>query len=285
MRALAEFIMRGRREAGMVAILGYVIPLLAPVAVALVTLRKGTFEGTLVLLFGLSPALLSLVFSEASSVAVWVTLLSLIVVYVPALVLRSTVSLSMMAISVIAVSSVVTGAILLLAPDAVAKMVDSLVGQLSLSDSSGQAETAKQSLNAIATTAGVSGIIAYVLAVNSLVGVLIGRWLQALAFNPGGFGKEFYELRLNVISSVVLFVGSVVLHYQGSDYWWWSNILAIPLLLVAIAIAHQVVSVRKLAKFWLVLFYLMVFMVMPFVKCIGFLDAWVNFRDRWNKQQ
>jgi hypothetical protein len=73
MRALAEFIMRGRLQAGTVAVLGYLIPLLAPAAVALITLRKGAAEGSMILLFALSPALLSLVLGDGGSVVVWNT--------------------------------------------------------------------------------------------------------------------------------------------------------------------------------------------------------------------
>ncbi|MEZ5581549.1 MAG: hypothetical protein R3F37_01040 [Candidatus Competibacteraceae bacterium] len=30
-----------------------------------------------------------------------------------------------------------------------------------------------------------------------LCGLLLGRWWQALLFNPGGFSREFHELRLD----------------------------------------------------------------------------------------
>jgi len=53
-------------------------------------------------------------------------------------------------------------------------------------------------------------MIAYVLAFNSFTGVLLGRWLQALLYNPGGFGAEFRELRLGLIVSIVCFAGRAV---------------------------------------------------------------------------
>ena len=279
MRALAEFIMRGRLQAGTVAIFGYVIPLLAPIAVALVTLRKGAFEGTIVLLLGLFPALLSLIFGDAGSVVIWMTLLSLLLVYVPALVLRSTISLSMMILSAIVTACVVTLIILSLAPNAVDMFIESM-NTLMLSEASQQEDVSQVPLSIIASQAGVSGMIAYILAFNGLTGVLLGRWLQSVAFNPKGFGAEFIELRLGMPASVVCFMGSIFLRYQGDEYWWWSNVLAIPLVLVAIAIAHHVAQVKQLAKPWLVLFYFAVFTFMPVMACIGFVDAWINFRNR-----
>jgi hypothetical protein len=280
MRALAEFIMRGRLQAGAVAVFGYIVPLLAPAAVALVTLRKGAFEGTIILLLGLTPAFLSLLFGEAGSVVVWITLLTLLLVYVPALVLRATISLPMAIASSIAVSVVITLAILWWVPDAVQTLIDSLVNQLAVTESEQQSGG-----SAIGSQSGISGVIAYVLAFNGITGVLIGRWLQSVAYNPGGFGTEFRELRLGLVYSAICFVLSIWLRYLGDEYWWWSNVFAIPLLLVAVAIAHHVAKARALATAWLVLFYFAVFLFMPIVICIGFVDTWVNFRNRLQNKQ
>ena len=109
--------------------------------------------------------------------------------------------------------------------------------------------------------------------------------MQSIAYNPGGFWAEFTELRLGLVFSVICFAMSVLLRYLGDEYWWWSNVFAIPLLLVAIAIAHHVVKARELAKPWLVLSYFAVFIFMPIVMCIGFVDTWVNFRSRLQHKQ
>lgn len=55
MRALAEFIMRGRPQACLVALVGVIVPLIGPASVGLVTLRKGSFEGALVALWATLP--------------------------------------------------------------------------------------------------------------------------------------------------------------------------------------------------------------------------------------
>ncbi len=286
MRALAEFIMRGRLQAGAVAVLGYIIPIIAPAAVALVTLRKGASEGTIILLLGLSPAVLSLIFGDSSSVVIWMTLLSLAMVYIPALVLRATISLPMMLVSSITAALFVALAALVLVPDLVQAVVDGLLSQLGASATDGTGtDTLSAPVGFIASHSGISGVIAYILAFNGLTGVLIGRWLQSKLYNPGGFGSEFRELRLGVVFSVVCFALSVGLRYLGDGYWWWSNLFAIPLLLVAIAIAHQVVKARDLSLPWLVLSYFAVFIFMPIVMCIGFMDTWVNFRSRLQKKQ
>lgn len=45
MRALAEFIVRGRLQAALVALFGSLVPLVSPAAISLVTLNKGLSEG------------------------------------------------------------------------------------------------------------------------------------------------------------------------------------------------------------------------------------------------
>ncbi len=279
MRALAEFIMRGRLQAGAVAVLGYVIPLLTPVTVALVTLRKGAHEGTMVTVLVLVPAILSLVLSEDSSALVWVTLLPLVVIYISALVLRFTISLSRALTAVLVVSVIVAAAVVVFVPNVIEAFSDTLSQALPISDVQN-----KQAIAQAVTTISVAGVIAYVLASNGLVSILVGRWLQAMVFNPGGFGREFRELRLDALLSLVFFTGSVMLRYQGSEYWWWSNVLAMPLLLVAFAVMHSIAKAKALALPWLIGFYFAAFIFTPIVMCIGFVDTWFDFRRRLEKK-
>jgi hypothetical protein len=286
MRALAEFMMRGRLQAGTVAILGYLIPLLAPVAIALTTLRKGGTEGVIILLVGASPALLSIGFGETNSLITWLALLSLIVVYVAALTLRLTISLQLMLASVMALAAVIALMTLWIAPNVVDTMSDNVMQQITALEQQGEQDPqSMMPLLTLASAVGMSGLLAYMLTVNGLIGVCFGRWLQALAFNPGGFGEEFRGLRLGIGFSTVCFLGNVLLSYQGDEYWWWSNILAVPLLLVAAAVAHEAVRLKGLGAQWLVLFYVVALIMMPVIMSIGFLDAWINFRDRLQNKQ
>lgn len=281
MRALAEFIMRGRMQASAVAMLGYIVPMLTPLVVALVTLRKGAFEGTLLLLISLMPGVMSLALSDSSPLLIWITLVSLIVVFIPALLLRVTVSLSFGIIAAIAVSVVISGLAMMFASD----RIDELIALMfkGLSEQEGGETLAKT----MASHTAVSGIIAYILALNAVFGLLLGRWMQALLYNPGGFAGEFRELRLNAVAAGIFFFGSVICRVQGSEYWWWSNVLAFPLILVAIALAHsfakEKVKQQQASTPWLVLCYMAVFMISPLLMLIGFLDTWLNFRSRFIK--
>jgi len=58
MRALIEFIMRGRPHACGIALAGYLMPLVSPSTVGLVALKKGPIEGSVVALWAMLPVLL-----------------------------------------------------------------------------------------------------------------------------------------------------------------------------------------------------------------------------------
>ncbi|ODS23760.1 hypothetical protein AB835_07205 [Candidatus Endobugula sertula] len=267
MRALAEFIMRGRPQAGGVAALGYIVPLLGPIAVALVTLRKGVHEGGVVLLLALAPAVLSTIFGGGAPILIIVVLL---LAYILSLILRATVSLPFTVICGLCVSIGIAGIIALFVPETMDRMIEVLHKQVAVS----KLDSAEK----------ISGLVACILLINTTVGLLLGRWLQALAFNPGGFREEFCSFRLGLGASIICFVGSLLGYYQGGSYVWWASTLAFPLLLVALAIAHSIARARHLPLLWLILYYFMAIAFMPAVVCVGFIDVWVNFRDRLSKK-
>gem|GEM_PF-5184560 len=132
--------------------------------------------------------------------------------------------------------------------------------------------------------ADILGFIAYGLAFYGVVCLLFSRWLQALAFNPGGFGDEFRGVKLGYAASAFFLIASVALRYQGGPYFLWANLLAIPVLLVFFSIVHSIAKQRKMSAPWLVLAYFIGIQFMPIAACIGCVDAWVNFRDRFTRK-
>ena len=108
MRALAEFIMRGRLQAALVALVGSLVPMLSPATVSLVTLSRGVKEGLLVMLWGLLPLLLAFYGSAINPMITLATMAGLLVVVTSSEVLRLTVSWTstltvMMALSALSV--------------------------------------------------------------------------------------------------------------------------------------------------------------------------------------
>jgi hypothetical protein len=287
MRGLAGFIMRGRLQAASIAMLGYFLPFLTPVVVALVTLKRGATEGTLMLLLSLMPALLWLVAGEATSLFVWLTLAVLVVVYIPAVILRVSVSWPLTLFSLI-ISCILAGVIL--ANVFVDMGVDEIAATLQLEqvEQSQRAAIEQQLAVILQDYTALVGWASYLLALNTVISLFMGRWMQAALYNPGGFGNEFRLLRLHRILASVCFVagvcGGVYCYTQNKLLLGWFYLLALPLILVALSVVHSAVKEGRLAVHWLVFSYITVLTVPPVVMLMGFLDTWLNFRGRLTKK-
>jgi hypothetical protein len=278
-RALAEFIMRGRTQAAVVAVLGTAVPVLTPAAIALVSLRKGSGNGLLILLWGLLPMLISLAIGQMQPLMPMLAISGLVTTYVTSLILRSSMSWAYALMGVVAFSTLVALLQLMLVPDLMAQLTTSLgefVKQMFSEVESPVVEMPGQTF--------VVGMIAYVTAVGSMFGVVVGRWWQAMLYNPGGFADEFQHFRLNVWQAVVCMAAAVYCLVQPLDYRTWATLFVLPLLVMGIAIVHRFVAVKRMGTQWLVGFYVLVFLldvVAQLLVVVAFLDTWLNFRGRF----
>jgi uncharacterized protein YybS (DUF2232 family) len=277
MRALAEFIMRGRLQAAVLALLS--IPFLTHGAIGLVALRKGTREGALMVGIALIPALASLAMGRPSGMVFWATLFGLLTVYIPAICLRATMSWSF-AVQACLLISVLTA---LIAPAIAPGMTEAFshITASLLAVMQGQQPTGELPEP---SRVAVTGLIALGMLFNGLTGVILARWWQALLYNPGGFGGEFREFRLGLLPSLLCLVLLALSYFQGSDYSFWTTTFAGPLMLVAIAVVHNVVKSQQLGGFWLAVFYTLMVVFSPILlvlAIVGFIDSWLNIRSRF----
>ncbi len=284
MRALAEFIMRGRLQASVVVLFGVALPILPLAAVGLVSLRKGPREGAFMVMMGIMPALIAWLIGKPASIVLWGTLLGFIVVYVPAVLLRLTVSFALM-VQALVVTAIVCGLFTLaFAPG----LLESFEKMTALFIATMEGKSLDSELITPSSVA-LSGFVAMAFALNALAGLLLARWWQSLLYNPDGFGVEFRELRLPIGASVLCAVLVVLFHYYGVDYSFWATTLALPLILVALSIVHSMAKHRQLSKAWLAIFYLFVAsssILLLLLAFVGFIDSLLNIRDRfWRKNK
>jgi len=225
------------------------------------------------------PALIAGLLGKPVSIVLWGTLLGLLAVYIPAIILRLTVSLATM-VQAIVITAIGCG---LFTAAFVPELLESFEKMTSLfitlmAGKSPDSELIKPSVVAL------SGFITMAFALNSLAGLLLARWWQSVLYNPDGFGEEFRTLRLPIGSAVLCAVLVVLFHYYGIDYSFWATIIAIPLVLVALSIVHTVARQRQLSKTWLAIFYVFVgssSIVLLVLATIGFADSLLNIRDRF----
>lgn len=294
MKALAAFVMRGRSTAALVAATAAVLFWLFPpflivsgAAVALVTLRRGAAEGAwLMALAGFGAVALTALALGTPWPMLDVLPAFWLPVWLLALVLRATVSLSR-TFQVAALLGLlgVAGFYLALGDPAVwwggvLNQWEQALAPLAPADRA----TLDQLLALLKTWApylpgqAVGAALLFVLA-----GLLLGRWQQALLFNPGGFRPEFHELRLGqpLAALMLALFGATLL----SGWPPLSNVALVLGLLYTvqgIALVHAIALKRRLSPAWLLLFYLLLLVpaLSQGVMALGVADAWADFRTR-----
>lgn len=301
MKALATFILRGPGPAVLVAVGTAVLAMMLPplsvisgAVIALVTLRNGMRAGAVVMagstifvglmaFMSLGNVMPGVVFLVVLWLPLWI--LSWVLRETRSLALATTAAGVLGVIGVIAVYAIVGDvsawwlqtllALLEPAMEASGAMADPAMMQEMLSD-----------LSKIMT-----GIAAAGISLNAVTCLYLGRVWQAQLYNPGGFREEFHALRLGqrlalaslgFIALSLLPLG-MVSHVAGEIV-----IVILSLyVLQGVALLHAVVAQRSLHVAWLVLFYVVVFFIMPhlvvFVAVMGLLDAWADFRQRLAK--
>ena len=280
MRALAEFIMRGRAQACAVAFLGNLFPLISPATVGLVSLRKGSQEGVVVLLWAALPLIASYFFDQGSSLLTFVSGLSLLMTLISANVLRVTGSWQWTILtSMLTAVVVMLATALLLSTD-----VDLLVDRLSTMFAEIAQQQSSQVEPFIASRPLVLGLGALMLAVSTILCLFVSRWWQAMLYNPGGFGEEFRQLRLDVRAAGLSIIAFIVALYLPTEYRFWAELMVLPLVLSGLSLMHYGVNVAALGKAWLVFMYVGLVVSGPvlggLLVGLGLADSLLNLRLR-----
>ena len=273
MRGLAEFVMKGRKQAIMAVLLLGLIPIvnfLSPVVIGLVVLRKGLIEATQVLVWAIFP------------IGGWaiagdpVPLIMLLGITGLAGLLRALESWEFTLLGAIVVG-VCVEVYLRLQP----AVLDLIFLQMQpYFDANGIQGEQLDSLRNVMTS--FMGAVYMLLAI---VLLMLSRWMQAAVFNPGGFQKEFHELRVGQKVALLL-VGSMMLANFGILIpQSWMLYLVLPLMFSGLALVHAVVAAKKLSSLWLAVLYAII--VLPLITNIivllALLDSWYDFRTRLQK--
>ena len=283
MRALADFIMRGRVQATVVVAGCAAMPLLfwlSAAAGSLVFLRRGFKDASSVIVWGILPALAWWIFGEPRTLMVLLGTLGL------AALLRAGHSWNRVLLSSIALGllyGVILGSVFREPIEALARalekalpqMLDGLYQQLSVEE--------QAHLGALIVPV-LNGLIAALLQVVSVLALMLGRYWQAALYNPGGFGREFHAVRIPRVPALVLLACMVFGPNFGSAVALLTPLCSVPLMVAGIALLHGLVAQKRLAKFWLVGLYvtLVLFMQLtyPLLVVLAIVDSLIDFRGR-----
>jgi hypothetical protein len=288
MRALAEFIMRGRMQATLVVVVSAALPLLfwlSAAAGSLVLLRRGWSDAAGILAWALLPAIGWWYFGEPRTLLVLLGALSL------ALLLRASLSWNRVLLCSVALGLVyglVLGAVFREPIEAMAlelqrlmpQMLDGVHQQLSVDE--------RARLDSLIAPV-LTGLIAALLQIVSLLSLILGRYWQALLYNPGGFGREFRALRLPIPLAMLLLVGMLLGPNLGPQMAMLTPLCSVPLAFAGIALLHGLVAQGRMAKFWLVGLYITLLLFLqltyPLLVVLAIVDSLLDFRGRFERQQ
>lgn len=275
MRALAEYVMRGRMQAVMVAVVAtgsVLFAWLGAAVVALVTLRKGTSQGLYVLFWALLPAFIVAWGGDTGP------LTTLLGVALGAWVLRSSQSWPL-ALSAAVLSGLLVGMALMLFGDQYLQTLVALVA-----DFFARLQEQNEGMQlADPTAAQVAGLLGWGNALSVSLCLLLARWWQSVLYNPGGFKTEFQLFRLPRPMTVLLLLVGIALASLGANYWFWALILSLPFIFAGFGLVHAIAAKRQLSGFWLGCFYFSWLLLDP-VKVLLLLavvvDSWYDLRAR-----
>lgn len=290
MRNIAELIMKGRMQAGLLALLGTCVPMFfwfSAAVVALVILRQGLNRGIEVLLWALIPA--GYWAMEGNPSALF-TLLSCVVL---ATCLRKTVSWSTTLVLALVVGGIEALIVQSIMPEAIAalsEMANNMIKeQLLVASAEVVVEQALLDQLSLLIPFIMVGVISWLYQLFAVGGLLLARYWQSMLYNPGGFGTEMNALRLPTLWAVLL-LALIVLGAQLSP---WLAILvpiaSIPLFVAGVTLVHSQVKRRKMSKSWLYGLYLLLLLatqiIYPLLVLLAFLDSVFDFRAKKSKNQ
>ena len=128
----------------------------------------------------------------------------------------------------------------------------------------------------------VSGVILL-----STVMLLTARWWHSILDNPGGFAREFRELRISRWVSVVVVITLALAYFAGGSVSTFGaeiySIMRVLFVFQGLAVVHALVAQTGAWGGWLIVMYVMGVLVPQMALVLattGFLDTWFDFRKR-----
>jgi len=290
--------MRGRSQAVMVAAVCAVLSaLLAPLSyvgaavIGLVALRKGAFEG-LVVMAGASLAAGVLSLLVLGTPVLWLVVIPWLPVWLLALLLRRTVSqgLVLAVAGLLGLLGIAAVHLALGSPvDWWREVLEQLLAPAFEREGVALDPATLEDMARKLTIMAVPGTV-----LTMVLSLFLARWWQGVLYRPGGFGEEFRALRLGrpvaVATLVAVLVSLLASQQAGGATGELVGLSVISLAVVlyviqGLAVSHALVASRGLSVGWLVGLYLMLFFLWPFavlaLGLVGFADSWLNLRARF----
>lgn len=294
---MAGFILAGRIQAAIFVLVSTLVSLVFPplviynnAAIALITLRKGWQQGIIYSLIAAATLVFISIYSKQSINGAFLAgLIAWLPIVLMASVLATTDSWSKVLQLILFISLIGVFSFHLLHPDTNVfweQLLEPLKTQLkeSYAELTNIDEIIDQAVQSM------TGTFVALLALLMILSLIIARNWQALLFNPGGFGKEFRQIRIGKQASIGFLIGIAIA--ISSD-----NQLINDLVIVAttifmfqgLSLIHALVKINKMSTGWLVVLYILLFILFKpmfvLLAIIGSIDNFIDYRNRTRKNK
>ena len=274
--------MQAMLVASSLALLSLMMPPVSVVSsatVALVTLRRGAYEGLYVLgCSSLAAALLGFLALGNFQFALLYVMVLWLPVWLISIILREGQHLSLAVEIAILIGIVCVIGFYLYAPDPVA-LWKAVLSQMIPADV--PVADIQRTIDILVHY--MTGVIA----AGSVFGLFLGRWWQANLYNPGGFRQEFLSLstkpRISIGAIVVLIIAGTSPVGISEIAWNVCILLFVLFTVIGVAVLHYAFSMMKLGRYMVPMFYITLFLIphaMLIVGLVGLSDPWLNLRKK-----
>jgi hypothetical protein len=297
LRRFTDFVLQGRVQAMTTAFLFAYIPFVGVVSIliaALVTLRKGMWEGLFVTAAATFPYFLMYAVHPAPSEIVLIGILIAcnLLTWLFAIVLRQYGNWSLTLDLALVLGVIVIGAVHFIYPDIQAwwsthltdylnRSID-VVGQLEVQKPDGSQEMFADVVMTVKRYA--SGFVMVSILFNALLQLVLARWWQAAMFNPGGLRKELCHVRLSFVTGLVFIATAALAFFENATAVDMMPVLYGIYSAAGLSLLHNILGLTKAGWLWLTLVYIGVIVLFPLgimiVAVIGLMDTGINFRKR-----
>lgn len=301
LRRFTDFILQSRLHSMGTAFVLSILPFGGTVSiliVGLVTLRKGMYEGSLVLLASTLPYVFLLMRPTGETQLVFnmvgLVIISNILTWLFAVVLCKYSNWNFTLELAVMLGIIVVGMTHVFYPN----LQDWWGMQVTryLSNSSAMLEITKSQDISSKTQAQVVDVIkkyatsflTTMVLLNALLQLLVARWWQAAMFNPGGLRIELHHIRLGYVTGVIFAVGLLLSCLGNSIVIDMMPILYLTFFAAGLSLIHALASLTKAAWIWLGVVYVVVLLLFPYsvplLAMLALIDTWVDFRKKVSVQ-
>ncbi|HHJ35650.1 MAG TPA: hypothetical protein ENJ87_07780 [Gammaproteobacteria bacterium] len=290
---LARFILKGQSQAALVAatmaVLGLILPpaaWISAAAIVLITLVHDPKSGLFTMaIASLGAAMFAFLIFATPQIAAMFVLLAWLPAWMSATILRQTVSLAF-SLQILAMVSLLAVILLYMMFPNFGEFwrepLDQMVTQLAQQSNDFSLADLKQTEDWVIKF--LPGLFVSSIMFGAVVSLLLGRWWQAVYYNPGGFAKEFQSLNLGKISALVAMTIILIAALVGNVFTVaLASVVSVLYAMQALSLLHAVIRIRQVHTAWLMVIYLIMFFMPHLVVLLilaSFADPWLDVRQR-----